>query len=757
VTFIMDSRIVLAQLRRVSANFDVFTGSRVAFIQDNTNINDWIWCSGENNSADIPTRQKATTEEIQSEKWRHGGFLTLPRDQWPTMNFSEIDVQNNLPTSKNTLITAGEIMIRKTKLTKLSPLKRLMQRHRSVDTVINIVSFILKWRYNLPLASLKDKAKDILIQETMEDTKQLMINNKPKQVEISEENNIVYVKPRTLENSLQTKLVLIDIKSPFGSLLSRHFHDSSHLRGVRAIQAKIQEAGYYVPYSSSTLVAEKANCQVCKKIIHTPSSQRMGDMKRQRILATKPFEKIYIDHAGPFKSFDQVKRRVTAKCWALIVSCAFTRCQMAYCTADLSTDSVIQALHRHKARFGDFKEVFSDQGTSLVAASLVDQPPAEPEEIQVQELKDHFRGVQWYTGIPKAPWGTGCAEAAVKLFKQQLQILKVEEGDKKLSALEYETLFLRASFQVNQRPIVLAAEPGTSLCSNSVIHGFNPPILEPSTIPETNLTRRNAAVEESLKTFWKIYSADFSKKASNLPKWKHQEENLAVGDIVLLLDSPTKVGSYRLGEVIQVHPDSRGLVRTVTLEVVTPTGRFNKMQRSVHSLSKMTHWEQDQVEEAEEGEEGEPQTPETMIQAHPEGPNKVFPEQSSEEDIQVKVFPEQSSEENIQVKVFPEQSSEENIQVKVFPEQSSEENIQVKVLPQQSPEENNQVKVISADHSETDNQVDFSLEQIAANTKVTSPDLSKKKKNLPLKVSLGHPEENILDQKKTRGRPKRGK
>jgi hypothetical protein len=738
-TFITDSRIILAQLRRPSANYDVFTGSRIAFIQDNINIDNWIWCPGEENSADIPTRKKATIEEINSDKWRYGGFLVFPKDQWPTKEFSEHDVLDNLPESKETLLV-GNMKVKKTKVSQEtgSPWKRLMQRHRSLDTVVSIMAFLLKWRHNLPLARLKERAMNVLIQETMESTKLLLSHNKPKQVEIEEEDNIVYVKPRTLENILQAKLVLIDIKSPFGRLLSRHFHDASHLRGVRAIQAKIQEAGYYIPYSSSSLVAEKANCQVCKKIIHTPGSQRMGDMKRQRFIATKPFEKIYIDHAGPFRSFDQVKRRTTAKCWALIVSCAFTRCTMAYCTADLTTDSVIQALHRHKARFGDFKEVFSDQGTSLVAASLVDQPPAESEEIQVQELKDHFRGVQWYTGIPKAPWGTGCAEAAVKLFKQQLQILQVTEGHKKLSALEYETLFLRASYMVNQRPVVLAAEPGTSLCSNSVIHGFNPPVLEPSTVPETNLTRRNAAVEESLKTFWEIYSADFSKKATMLPKWRHQEENLRVGDIVLLLDSPTKVGSYRLGEVIEVHPDNRGLVRTVTLEVITPTGRFNRMQRSVHTLSKMTHWEQPDQDQGDEPEEDDESDEGGEGKEGREGKEGGEGEEGKEDE---EVY-DQHTDQVTDVTEQPVNKKNEQVEnnVSIPPQQSLEENSQVNPTPETDLEENNQkVSLLPKQSSEED----------------PGPTGSRTRNKTILKVNQGIPVGEINDLRKPRGRPRK--
>jgi len=297
---------------------------------------------------------------------------------------------------------------------------------------------------------------------------------------------------------------------------------------------------------------------------------------------------------------------------------------------------------------------------------------------------------------------------------------------------------------------VLAAEPGTSLCSNSVIHGFNPPVLEPSTVPETNLTRRNAAVEESLKTFWEIYSADFSKKATMLPKWRHQEENLRVGDIVLLLDSPTKVGSYRLGEVIEVHPDNRGLVRTVTLEVITPTGRFNRMQRSVHTLSKMTHWEQpdqdqgdepeedDESDEGGEGKEGREGKKGGEGKKGREGKEGGEGEEGEEDE---EVY-DQHTDQVTDVTEQPVNKKNEQVEnnVSIPPQQSLEENSQVNPTPETDLEENNQkVSLLPKQSSEED----------------PGPTGSRTRNKTILKVNQGIPVGEINDLRKPRGRPRK--
>jgi hypothetical protein len=49
-------------------------------------------------------------------------------------------------------------------------------------------------------------------------------------------------------------------------------------------------------------------------------------------------------------------------------------------------------------------------------------------------------------------------------------------------------------------------------------------------------------------------------------RWKTEHRSLCVGDIVLVLyEKKVGKGTYRLGRVTSVHPDSHGVVRTVTV------------------------------------------------------------------------------------------------------------------------------------------------------------------------------------------------
>ena len=48
-------------------------------------------------------------------------------------------------------------------------------------------------------------------------------------------------------------------------------------------------------------------------------------------------------------------------------------------------------------------------------------------------------------------------------------------------------------------------------------------------------------------------------------KWKRKEENLSIGDVVLMWYPGNIKDDYRMARVVEVHPDPGGLIRTVTV------------------------------------------------------------------------------------------------------------------------------------------------------------------------------------------------
>ena len=58
--------------------------------------------------------------------------------------------------------------------------------------------------------------------------------------------------------------------------------------------------------------------------------------------------------------------------------------------------------------------------------------------------------------------------------------------------------------------------------------------------------------------------------------WIKKKRHLKVKDVVLVeTKSKTGKGSYHMAQVIQVHPDTSGLIRMVTLEARPQGGPFS--------------------------------------------------------------------------------------------------------------------------------------------------------------------------------------
>ena len=591
--FFTDSKILLAQLEMDPTRLDLFTGSRTQFILDNTNKADWWWIPSGANPADLATRSRAKVEEVQSAFWLNGGFILDPQTCWPSRRLHQEEVMENLPNTEE-LLTA-QMLVKSLELKKPArddTLLNLTKRHRSLKKVLNVLKRCLSWRFrNHSEIDLEIKAKNLLIESSYQDSKEIVKRRQFFNGIIEEEGRRYYLKMRNFENYNQNKLIIISPSSYFGQLLIKDGHDCyGHLNSVRVVQAKLQQQGFYIPFSAKSIAKEKKNCPLCKKLLANPAVQKMGDMKRHRFQTAKPFTSIFVDLAGPFRAFDSIKRRTTGKVWCLVVSCTYTRAVSLFALENQSADAVVNALDRHKSRYGQFLQVFSDLGTNLVAAGKLSKPSEvvdEEETLGGEDLKKIFRGVVWNHGVPRAPWIVGGAESIVKMLKKQLKVLRIQEGHKKLSPLEYETLFQRIANTINNRPIVMASEPGRSLSPNDLLFGYNQQPVDQEGPQESRLTVRHAAIQASLKTWWKIYHSDFLKKAGNLSKWKTETPNLKVGDICLLLDSPNDVGSYRLGRVVEVFPDERNLVRKVAVEYSLTSGQKNIVQRSIRTLSKL--------------------------------------------------------------------------------------------------------------------------------------------------------------------------
>ena len=73
-----------------------------------------------------------------------------------------------------------------------------------------------------------------------------------------------------------------------------------------------------------------------------------------------------------------------------------------------------------------------------------------------------------------------------------------------------------------------------------------------------------------------------------LPKWKERMPNLSPGDVCLLkYERKVGKGDFRLCKVVEVHPDEKGLVRTVTVAFRPPSSKEKSLPYTSKELKEM--------------------------------------------------------------------------------------------------------------------------------------------------------------------------
>lgn len=182
-----------------------------------------------------------------------------------------------------------------------------------------------------------------------------------------------------------------------------------------------------------------------------------------------------------------------------------------------------------------------------------------------------------------SPHRKGAAEAAVRVLKRALSGVG-KEGD--LTALEFQTLLYLAANLSSERPIgawaQLHDETVEVITPNSLLLGRTGPIgdtrgFEYPSYPVMWLR----AIQIEVDKFWKWWSQLAGLGLFIRQKWHVPARNVVAGDLVWL---NALRGQFRLGRVMEVCLEDRGMVRDVrvrTCQCLPVLGRQPKRGQGV--------------------------------------------------------------------------------------------------------------------------------------------------------------------------------
>ena len=368
---------------------------------------------------------------------------------------------------------------------------------------------------------------------------------------------------------------LLPYHSCLGKLLARETHGENH-EGVATTLLKTMKKAWIV--QGRRVVKEAMNgCVECRKRRVRACQQVMGILPTERTTPAEPFEYTTLDLFGPYEVTDCVKKRTTMKAWGVVFCCMASRAIYADLVSDISTEGFLKAYARFAAIRGHPRRLWSDHGTNFVGAK-----PALKELNQYLNGLDHdeiqtvaaIKGTEWKWIMSPAdsPHRNGAAEAAVKIIKTALGSLTGVSS--KLTWDELQTVLFEAANLANERPINAHAQ----VEEDTVVYITPNSLLQGHTRRGGNFMginfqdypwKRLQAIQEAVDKFWTKWSALAGPSLFVRSKWHQRERDVAVGDLVWVVDTNALKGQYRLGKVESVTTGEDGVVRTANVKTCT--------------------------------------------------------------------------------------------------------------------------------------------------------------------------------------------
>ena len=305
----------------------------------------------------------------------------------------------------------------------------------------------------------------------------------------------------------------------------------------------------------------------------------MADLPAVRIAPDQPpFTNTGIDYFGPFL----VKfKRSLAKRYGVIFTCMAVRAVHIEVASSLETDTFILALRRFIARRGQVKRIYSDNGTNLTGGERELREAIS--RWNNEQINDALlqKEIEWHFSPPLASHYGGTWERCIRTIRKILNAISSEQH---LDDESFQTLMIEVESIINGRPLTKSSEDPKDeepLTPNHLLLLNREPSLPPGIFDRNDLytRRRWKQVQYLSDLFWKRWTREYLPLLQQRTKWMQPQRNISVDDVVLLLDESSPRNVWPIGRVIEVIPDSQGLVRRATIK--TAKGIFH---RPIHKL-----------------------------------------------------------------------------------------------------------------------------------------------------------------------------
>jgi hypothetical protein len=388
-----------------------------------------------------------------------------------------------------------------------------------------------------------------------------------------------------LPNQVKHPIILPKREPIVERIIAHHHEEVAHL-GRSTTLNEVRSKGYWIINGGSQVRCLIEKCRRCKELRGLPETQKMADLPEKRIACSEPpFTYCGADMFGPFL----VKEgRKELKRYGLIFTCYSCRGVHIETTTSLDTDSFILALRRFLSRRGPVRSIRSDNGGNFVGVE-------EEMKKAVQEM-DHDRirtflleqscdWIEWEKNPPESSHMGGVWERQIRTVRNVLSSL-LKDTPARVDDETLRTLFVEVEAIVNSRPLAvdnLNDETADPLTPNHLLTMKSKVLLPPpGAFERADLycRKRWRKVQHLANEFWQRFSKEYIRVSQIRQKWNTVRRNVAVNDIVLVLEKDLPRNRWSKGRIVEVFPGEDGLVRHASVK----TGPNTVLKRPITKL-----------------------------------------------------------------------------------------------------------------------------------------------------------------------------
>ncbi|XP_076230308.1 uncharacterized protein LOC116434332 [Nomia melanderi] len=592
-----DSTIALNWIRTPPHTLKTFVANRVSEIQEQTDVQSWRHISSIENPADFISRGQTPLVFLNNPTWLKGPqWLSQAERAWPFMILPAIEIPET---------RSFKVLIATVDTTDF------VNRFSTINKLNRVLAYILRFYNNCKsrnrvadeLTSLEISnahvhlLKLIQEQEFAQELKDLRegreISKKSKLLNLTpfiDEKGLIRVGGRLKHASIKYTYkhpILLPRNNHVTELIVRHEHLKHWHAGIQATLNAVRQR--YWPIDGKNLTRRLIHaCINCVKTNPKLSEYVMGNLPKDRVTQTRPFETAGVDYCEPFFLKERKHRNVSKiKGYVVVFVCFATKATHLELVTDLTTEACIAAIKRFFARRGRSRIIYSDNGSNFIGANneIRELTTFVNSKEHKGKLKRYLtdEGVNWSFSPPRSPHFGGLWEAAVKAFKRHL---KGTIGDALFTYEQLNSIIIEIEAILNSRPLTPLSSDPNDYIALTPAHFLIGDSLQ--TLPEYEWTdvhiRRLSLWQHTQRVkqhFWSRWHREYLHELHTRSKWHiGNSAGIKEGTLVLIREDNLPPLQWKLGRILEVHPGDDKIIRVVTVK--TPLGVY---KRSVKRLA----------------------------------------------------------------------------------------------------------------------------------------------------------------------------